>query len=48
MTLHGNFSTKRGVLNGNSSMLWHMELGHIPIERIKRLIKDGILDTLDY
>ena len=29
-------------------MLWHRGLGHIPIERIKRLIKDGILDTLDF
>lgn len=29
-------------------MLWHRGLGHTLIERIKRLIKDGILKTLDF
>ena len=29
-------------------MLWHRGLGHIPIERIKRLINDSILETLDF
>ena len=29
-------------------MLWHRRLGHISINRIKRLVKDGVLSTLDY
>ena len=29
-------------------MLWHQRLGHISIERIKRLVNDGVLSTLDY
>ncbi|KAF7812733.1 Retrovirus-related Pol polyprotein from transposon TNT 1-94 [Senna tora] len=29
-------------------MLWHKRLGHISIERIKRLEKDGILQSLDF
>ena len=29
-------------------MLWHWRLGHISIDRIKRLVKDGVLNTLDY
>ena len=29
-------------------MLWHRSLGHISIDRIKRLVKDGVLNTLDY
>ena len=29
-------------------MLWHRILGHITIDRIKRLVKDEVLSTLDY
>ena len=29
-------------------MLWHRRLGHISIDRIKRLVKDGVLSTLNY
>ena len=29
-------------------MLWHRRLGHISIDIIKRLVKDGVLCTLDY
>ena len=29
-------------------MLWHRRLGHISIDRIKKLVKDGVLCTLDY
>lgn len=29
-------------------MLWHRRLGHISIERIKRLVNDGILNTLNF
>ena len=29
-------------------MLWHKRLGHISRERMERLIKDGILSSLDF
>ena len=29
-------------------MLWHRRLGHISIDRFKRLIKDRILSSLYY
>ena len=29
-------------------MLWHRRLGHISIERIKRLINEGVLIALDF
>ena len=29
-------------------MLWHRRLGHISIERIKKLVNDGVLSTLDF
>ena len=31
-----------------SFMLWHRRLGHISKERIERLIRNGILDSLDF
>ena len=30
------------------SMLWHRHLGHIKRDEIKRLTKNGILDSLDF
>ncbi|KAL3498928.1 hypothetical protein ACH5RR_041660 [Cinchona calisaya] len=35
-------------MNENSSILWHRRLGHISIQRIKRLVDDGVLSTLDF
>ncbi|KAL0320291.1 UNVERIFIED_CONTAM: Retrovirus-related Pol polyprotein from transposon TNT 1-94 [Sesamum radiatum] len=35
-------------MNENSSILWHRRLGHISIERIKKLVNDGVLTTLDF
>ncbi|RVW57957.1 Retrovirus-related Pol polyprotein from transposon TNT 1-94 [Vitis vinifera] len=32
----------------DSSTLWHRRLGHISIDRIKRLVNDGVLSTLDF
>eukprot|EP00253_Pinus_taeda_P031110 PITA_31110 len=32
----------------DSSKLWHRRLGHISIERIKRLVNEGVLNTLDF
>ena len=30
------------------SMLWHRRLEHISIERIKRLVNEGVLSALDF
>ena len=46
--MHVQDSIKRCVMNKNSSMLWHWRLGHISIDRIKRLVNDGVLSTLDF
>ena len=48
MHVHGNVGIKRCVMNEESSMLWHRRLGHISIDRIKRLVNDGVLSTLDF
>ena len=48
LTLHHNFGTKRNLINESSSYLWHKRLGHISKERMKRLVKDGILHNLDF
>jgi len=48
MHVHDNAGIKRCVVNENSSMLWHRRLGHISIDRIKRLVNDGVLNTLDF
>ena len=41
-------SYKRSVMNEISSMLWHKRLGHISIERLKKLVKEGVLVALDF
>ena len=46
--LHVHTSTKQCVINEDSPMLWYHRLGHISIERIKRLVNDGVLSTLDF
>ncbi|RVW93925.1 Retrovirus-related Pol polyprotein from transposon TNT 1-94 [Vitis vinifera] len=48
ITLHSNVGSKRGLINENSSILWHRRLGHISRERIERLVKEGILQNLDF
>ena len=48
MHVHEKIGTKRYVVNEESSMLWHQRLGHISIDRIKRLVNDGVLSTLDF
>ena len=45
---HVHIGTKRCNINEDSSMLWHRRLGHISIDIIKRLVKDGVLSILDY
>ena len=41
-------SIKRCVMNENSFILWHRRLRHISIDRIKRLVNNGVLSTLDF
>ena len=47
-SLHVQTGIKRCAINEDSSTLWHRRLGHISIDRIKRLVNDGILSTLDF
>ncbi|XP_057481134.1 uncharacterized protein LOC130768153 [Actinidia eriantha] len=47
-SMHVTAGIKRCVVNEESSMLWHRRLGHIFIERIKRLVNEGVLSTLDF
>ena len=46
--LHSNVGSKRGLINANSSILWHRRLRHIYKERIEKLVKEGILQNLDF
>ena len=48
MATQENASIKRCIMNEKSSKLWHRRLGHISVERIKRLVNDGVLGTLDF
>jgi len=47
-TMHDNVGIKRNIINERSSILWHRRLGHIPIEKVKRLVNDGVLEALDF
>ena len=48
MTSHDCIGKKRLVMDENSSFLWHRRLGHISIDRIKRLVNDRVLKTNDF
>ncbi|KAL6350396.1 hypothetical protein AAG906_004347 [Vitis piasezkii] len=39
---------KRVIMNLSSSMLWHKCLGHISRQRLERLVRDGVLSSLDF
>ena len=44
-----NIEAKRCKVNNDSAtFLWHCRLGHIGVKRIKKLHKDGLLESLDY
>ena len=47
-SLHVQTSIKRCVVNEDSFTLWHQRLGHISIDRIKKLVNDKVLTTLDF
>ena len=38
--------SKRKEPSSNPTILWHIRPGHINLNRINRLVKDGILDNL--
>ena len=46
--MHVQICTKVCVINEDSSILWNRGLGHISIDRIKRLVNDGVISTLYY
>lgn len=48
LSIHTNVGTKRTSFNENSAYLWHKRLGHISRDIIERLIKEGIIRTLDW
>ena len=41
-------SLKRKFPSTNEAYLWHLHLGHINSNRIQRLIKDGLLEPMDF
>ena len=44
-----NIDAKRcKVDNDSATYLWHCRLGHIGVKRMKKLHKDGLLESLDY
>ena len=47
-SLHVQTGIKRCVVKEDSSTLWQQRLGHISIDRVKRLVNDGVLTTLDF
>ena len=48
-SLHAsNCGTKRKLTDENPSMLWHRRLEHISKQRMKRLVLEGILYSLDF
>ena len=46
--MHVHTGTKHCVVNKDSSMLWNYRLGHISQQRIKWLVNDGVLSTLEF
>lgn len=48
LMVHRNIGMKRTMLNENSVYLWHKRLGHISKERLERLIKNEILQNIDF
>ena len=50
LTMHKSVGTKRkrNFMDEKSSMFWDRRLEHFSIERIIRLVNDGVLETLDF
>ena len=47
-SLYVQIDIKKCVVNEDSSTLWHRRLYYISIDRIKRLVNDGVLSTLNF
>ena len=44
-----NIEAKRCKVNNDSATyLWHCRLGHIGVQRMKKIHADGLLESLDY
>ena len=48
LALQHNVETEHSAMKENSSLLWHKRLGHISSERMKRLVKDQVLPSLNF
>ena len=48
VVLHTHIGNKRCIMNKDSFILWHRRLDNISIDRIKRLVNDKELNTLDF
>jgi hypothetical protein len=48
LSLHTDVGIKRSLMDQSSAWLWHRRLRHVSIEKIKRLVNDGVLKTLDF
>ena len=46
MLFRSTVPSKRKEPSSNPTILWHMRLGYINLNRINRLVKDGILGNL--
>ena len=46
--IHVQTGTKRCDINEDYSILWHQRFGHISINRIKRLVNDGVFSILNF
>jgi len=46
--MHVHTSIKKCIIDENSFKLWHQRLSHIFVDRIKRLVNEGVLNTLDF
>ena len=48
LSLHHKVGTRHGLVNEHCTYLWHQHLGHISKERLQRLVKNEILQDLDF
>ncbi|KAG7564376.1 Ribonuclease H-like superfamily [Arabidopsis suecica] len=48
LTLQDKSGVKGKTCRKDSYYLWHKRLGHISSERIKRLVKDGVIPNVDF
>ena len=46
--IHSIDAKRCKVDNDSATYLWHCHLGHIGVKRMKKLHKDGLLESLDY